>query len=231
MQISNRNNLTIAADDFGMNERANRNILFLVSMGKIDRVAVMTEGAFTEKELDELARSGVKLDIHLDLTSHTNSAEEVPCLFFRISGFLKDYLIGKYRTSQVSPQWEAQIEKFRGLFGKYPDGINSHEHVHFFPPFFKIITHLQEKYPIPYLRFGNRTILPNKSRISKLLSILRKIDLPRFQQSAFASSDHLISLDWIDNLDSFFNTLPMGTTEIVCHPHRAEEFVLIKDNF
>ena len=29
---------------------------------------------------------------------------------------------------------EEFAEKFKEIFGKNPDGINSHEHVHFFPP-------------------------------------------------------------------------------------------------
>lgn len=230
MEISNRKNLILAADDFGASERANRNILFLISMGKIDRVAIMTNGQMTEKEIGELSQSGVKLDIHLDLTSK-NNGEKTPIFHVRIGKFIWDYLFGKYASKKVELEWSEQIEKFKELFGKYPDGINSHEHIHFFPTFFKIILKLQEKYPIPYLRFATDSVLKAKSPVSLVLRTLRKISYKKFASSDFVSSNHLISLDWIENIEEFLDKPPMGSIEIVCHPHRAEEFVLTKDNF
>lgn len=231
MQISNRSNLILSADDFGSSERANRNILYLVSMGKIDRVAVMVHGTIYEQEIRELISSGVKLDIHLDLTSHINSSEHIPALHLRVGKFLWNYLRGQYTASKVRANWEAQIEKFHQLFGKYPDGINSHEHVHFFPSFFKVVLKIQETYPIPYLRFATDSILPTKNSTCKVLALLHRFNRRKFATSSFASSNHLISLDWIENLDTFLDNPPSGSVEIVCHPHRAEEFVLVKNNF
>lgn len=229
--ISNRKNIVVSADDFGLSARANRNILYLVSLGKIDRVAVMADGFITENEIRELVRSGVKLDIHLALRPSFADGKDGRSIAARIFNFLKDYLLGEYRTDEVSRGWKRQIEKFHALFGKYPDGINSHEHVHFFPPFFKLAIRLQEEYPIPYLRFGNESVRTQKNKTGFVLALLRKMDLGRFRASSFASSDHLASLDWITDLEAFLDNLGSGSTEIVCHPHRAEEFVLLKKNF
>lgn len=231
MQISNRRNLVMAADDFGISERANRNILFLISMGKIDRVAVLADGTVSENEIRELIRSGVKLDVHLELSSSAGADHKIPALHLRLGNFLLNYLSGTYRQAKVREDWQSQIEKFHSLFGKYPDGINSHEHVHFFPPFFRIILSLQEKYPIPYLRFASDSVLAKKSSIGRILALLRKLNLKRFEGSAFTTSNHLVSLDWIADIDGFLDDLETGTTEVVCHPQRAEEFVLIKNKF
>lgn len=231
MQISNRKNIIISADDFGMSERANRNILFLVSIGKIDRIAIMMSGSFSEKDLASITKSGVKLDIHLTLDSNTCADPKTPPLLSRSVKFLKNYMSGKYRRAVVAKKWEDQIKKFYEAIGKYPDGINSHEHVHFFPPFFKIVAELQNKFPIPYLRFGNKEILTQKNKVGKILKFLRNFNQTNFKKTAFTSSEKLVSLDWIQNLDGFLDNPPEGTIEIVCHPHRAEEFVLLKDNF
>ncbi|KKQ80371.1 MAG: hypothetical protein UT03_C0026G0009, partial [Candidatus Moranbacteria bacterium GW2011_GWD2_38_7] len=51
---SHRERLLIAADDFGISSRANRNILYLVSLGKINRVGVMTRGIISPREIEQL---------------------------------------------------------------------------------------------------------------------------------------------------------------------------------
>lgn len=231
MQISNRANMLISADDFGLNKRANHNILYLISLGKIDRVAVMMRGEISAQEALELINSGVKMDIHLDLTSRENKQTKGTNLFIRIFIFLKNYFRGTYNDKIVMENWENQIAEFKKLFGKYPDGINSHEHIHFFPPLFKLLPKIQQKYPIPFLRFGSEGILTEKNKTGLILSILHKANNNIFKNSSFVSSNHLVSLDWIKNLDLFLTTLETGTTEIVCHPHRAEEFVMLKNNF
>jgi predicted glycoside hydrolase/deacetylase ChbG (UPF0249 family) len=131
----------------------------------------------------------------------------------------------------VREDWEKQIEQFNETFGKYPDGINSHEHIHFFPPFFNIALDLQKKYTIPYIRFGNSIKMPRHTIISHILNILRIINKKKCGKDGCISSNFLVSLDWIKNVDTFMDSLPDGNIEIVCHPEVAEDFVKIKNYF
>ena len=230
--ISNRSNIIVAADDFGISERATRNILFLISLGKIDRVSVMINGVYNEKEISELIRSGVKIDIHLDIAFLQNDAQRKNVSsIYRLTHFCWNFILGKATSKKIKQEWTDQINKFHEVFGKYPDGINSHEHLHLFPPYFKIILSLQQQYSIPYVRLGSNDYKTYGSFNGMIISLLKHLNIKAFITSPSVSSEHLVSLDWIRNLKQFLSKLPDGKTEIVCHPEKAEEFVLMKEEF
>lgn len=231
LPISNRENFIVNADDFGINHRASRNILFLVSLGKIDRVSVMLDGEMSDKEILELLQSGVKIDIHLSANLHTRPGRNNTSTFWRVMLFVWHVCSRKITRKKMLLAWETQIHAFRERFGKNPDGINSHEHIHFYPPLFAAVLELQEKFTIPYVRFGFQEKNSYGTTIGFMLLILRKLNSKQFISSPAVSSHYLTSLDWIHDIKTFLEVLPEGQTEIVCHPERAQEFVLMKDEF
>lgn len=229
---SHRQRLIVTADDFGISQRANKNILYLISLGKINRTAIMTSGKISPEEIDELVHSGVKLDIHLDILHELDDQRKKrQSAVLRGFEFLGKILTGKISNEKVRADWENQINAFHELLGKYPDGLNSHEHVHLFPPFFKIAMELQDKYAIPYVRFGDSVFLRHNNIISHIMHYLRKINLRSCQEHGCVSSGSLVSLDWIKDIDAFLDNLPEGTIEIACHPELAEDFVKVKKYF
>lgn len=229
---SHRHRVYVNADDFGISPRANRNILYLISLGKIDRVSIMVHGNFSEKEIANLAKSGVKLDIHLDiLHQHHENRKKRQSAFLRLLEFMGKLITGKLTPRKTEKEWRDQIEKFKEIFGKNPDGINSHEHVHFFPPFFKVALKLENEYSIPYIRFGDSVSMLHHKTVAYILHCLKLINLKACRESDCVSSGSLVSLDWIINVDKFLDTLPEGTIEIACHPELAEDFVKIKKYF
>jgi predicted glycoside hydrolase/deacetylase ChbG (UPF0249 family) len=229
---SHRNRLIVNADDFGVSPRANRNILYLITLGKIDRVSVMAYGNFSDKEIKDLVRSSVKIDIHLDILHefHDERSKRQSAIV-RILGFLGKILSGKLSRKKVEADWRRQLEKFREIFGKNPDGVNSHEHVHFFPPFFKVALKLEAEYSIPYIRFGDSVSILHHKLVAYILHLLRMVNSNACLKSGCVSSGSLVSLDWISDVDKFLNKLPEGTVEIACHPELAEDFVKIKQYF
>jgi predicted glycoside hydrolase/deacetylase ChbG (UPF0249 family) len=229
---SHRSRLRVAADDFGVSPRANRNTLLLISLGKIDRVGIMSLGSISPKEVAQLVSSGVKLDIHLDILHefHTSRRKRTSALW-RSMEFVSKILMGKLSAKKVEKDWRRQIESFIEIFGKSPDGINSHEHVHFFPLFFRVATSLQQEYSIPYIRFGDSLSMPHHTIVSHILHWMRIFNKKYFFKSGSVSSQVLLSLDWIDDPDKFLDNLPEGVIEIACHPELAEDFVKIKKYF
>lgn len=231
-QESHRQRLIVTADDFGMSQRANQNILYLISLGKINRVGVMVNGKITKAEVDDLIRSGVKLDIHLDILHELgDQRKQRKSVFFRTFDFIVKIITRKISSSKVRKDWESQIIKFKEIIGKNPDGINSHEHVHFFPPFFKIAMKLKDEHSIPYVRFGDSFVARHNNFISRILHYLRKINMRSCQEHGCVSSGSLVSLDWIKDIDDFLNNPPEGTIEIICHPELANDFVKVKKFF
>ena len=224
----NRKKIILTADDFGKSGKANESILNLAKMGKLDRVSVMSEGVFTAREIEELKNAGVKIDIHLELDwqkkrrgrTRERTAKQVIV-------FLANYI----RRNRVKREWEKQIKKFREIFGRYPDGINSHEYVHFFPVYFKIALKLAGKHGVPFIRFGEDGFKGKRNSAHMILNHLRRWSKNNFVDSRIDSSDFFASIDWIGDINSFMRDLPEGKTEIACHPERKEEFKIVEKYF
>jgi predicted glycoside hydrolase/deacetylase ChbG (UPF0249 family) len=62
MSNETRKNLIISADDFGISRLADVNILRLAEEGKVDRVAVMMSPNLSDREVERLKNSNVKID-------------------------------------------------------------------------------------------------------------------------------------------------------------------------
>jgi predicted glycoside hydrolase/deacetylase ChbG (UPF0249 family) len=217
--------LSISADDFGKSKKANQNILELVKAGKIQRVSVLVDGLIKKSEPRELLGSKVKLDIHLVLPG-TDYKKEQNKVIRRTFVFLGRLIAGKTTLNKVEKSWERQIKKFKKIFGKKPQGLNSHEHVHFFPPYFKIALRLSKKYKIPHIRSASKKVINSGNKIGRVLTILNGIS-----KKSRTGYDYLTCLDWIGNFEKFSKNLPKGTIEIICHPERRDEYnKLIESN-
>lgn len=228
--MKNRNSIIFSLDDFGISQTANDAILELLKTGKIARVSVMMNGMISPAEVAGLLASKVELDIHLDLPRKlTRERKLKEGVLKRLLLFNLRYFFGENRPNKVARAWNADIQKFVRIFGKIPDGLSSHQYVHFHPSYFKIILRLGKKYGIKYLRYGKKGFLKSHpSRVCSILGFLRKLDDWLFSVAPMDSSDYMASLDWIENVSDFENALPSGTTEIICHPERTEEFEFMK---
>jgi predicted glycoside hydrolase/deacetylase ChbG (UPF0249 family) len=226
----NNSTIIISADDFGISKLANENILQLVRNGKIDRVEIMMSQNITAKHAAELLASGVKLDIHLHLATdnldlwQSSSRKLKSGTFKRVFIFLGNYFFGKNRPREIAKEWKNQIQEFRHVFQKSPDGISSHEHIHFFPSYFPLALKLAKDNNISYVRFGKHWI-KEKNPICFILNFLEKIDGLIFNKSEFESADLLVSFDWINNFNEFLKNCPDNKKiELVFHPEKANEF-------
>ncbi|MFA6177967.1 MAG: ChbG/HpnK family deacetylase [Candidatus Paceibacterota bacterium] len=223
-------NIIISADDFGISRLASENILKLVEQGKIDRVEVMMSKNITSALAERLLASKVKIDIHLHLAKneldfwqeHKRRIEDGAIL--RGIKFLAKYILGVTSTKNIKKEWEGQIEEFIRVFKKAPDGASSHEHIHFFPPYFSCILDLCRKFEVGYIRFGRKSSI-NYSAISKILNWLRKRNLNKFNKSKIDSADFMISFDWTNDLQLISSQYDKtASKEIVFHPEKVNEF-------
>lgn len=236
MEDNFRKNLIISADDFGISRLADVNILRLAEERKVDRVAVMMSPNLSDREVERLKNSNVKIDIHLHLIKDDSdywlgNRRLKEGAVKRIVAFVFNYLTGRAGEEKIALKWAIQIENFYEIFGKYPDGIGSHEYIHFFPPYFRAVLKLAKKYEVPYIRLGSgRYTCENK--VAKILNWLRRKNIAVFEKSGLETSQYMASLDWAEDINRIASMVPKeGMTELVCHPEREEEFEFMKKSF
>jgi predicted glycoside hydrolase/deacetylase ChbG (UPF0249 family) len=227
-----RERFIVTADDYGIRQTAEP-ILRLVHEGKVDRVAVLIHYVSAD-QAEALRATGVKIDLHLELIGLLKSGEkEHGNVLVRSVNFALRYLCGLVTPKKVEEEWQDQIERFQKLFGRVPDGLNSHEHLHAFPPFFRVFIGLAEKYRIPYVRYGKKgMLLPlHGALIGRMLSFFWKRTQTAYSQTNLTTSDYLVSLDWLPNFKTFSEQAPQGSIELVVHLEHEEDYRMILEHF
>jgi len=227
--MKKRKNIIISLDDFGIDTASNKLFLKLLETGKIDRIGIMPNGFITLEESQKLLTSKVALDIHLDMLDNIKPEREIKEGFLmRSLMFVFGYIIGTLSAKKIEKLWEKQLGDFQKIFGKFPDGINSHQHIHFFPPYFKKAIKLSKKHQIKFIRSGKeftREIHP----IPAILNTLRLVNINSNKKDSFSTSNIMTSFDWIRNFEKFEESLdPNKKIELIFHPERREEFEFLK---
>ncbi len=217
----------LTADDFGANIQANHAIFGLIALHKVDRVGVMIRGIFTPEDIVLLKNANIKIDIHLDIPLLHNTLKLHDSTLRRMWFFLFYLICGRISSQKISDEWESQIISFHKKFGAMPDGINSHEHTHFFPPYFRIACTLARRHHIPFIRCGSDGPLPRTTSISMILSILHMLNRRILRSFPMLSTTkHITSIDWLSKRD--LSSIPRNTeTELLFHPERPEEYEAI----
>ncbi|MDP2838264.1 MAG: ChbG/HpnK family deacetylase [Candidatus Moranbacteria bacterium] len=227
-----REHFIVTADDYGIRQTAEP-ILRLVHEGKIDRVAVLIHYVSVDQAKALLA-TGVKIDLHLELIGLLKSGEKVrESPLFRGINFFMRYVTGLLTAKKVEAEWRDQILRFQELFGRLPDGLNSHEHLHFFPAFAQVFIALAQEYRVVYIRFSRRGMLMGQDfiLIGKILTMLWHRTWQLYAGQPFQTSDYLVSLDWLSDFQAFSRTLPSGTVELVVHLEREEDYRIMLEHF
>ncbi|MFZ1720314.1 MAG: ChbG/HpnK family deacetylase [Candidatus Moraniibacteriota bacterium] len=222
-----RKKLIIVADDYGIRETS-KPILELAQKGVLDRVAVFSERV-TDEDMQSLFETGVAIDIHLELIHLLKTGyEDEGSAFIRGINFIFRRLVGIVHPKKVEAEWRRQIILFRDRFGRLPDGLNSHEHVHYFPEFFSVTVALAEEFGIPRVRLGQKGIIKGKKgRLTAgILSFCSRFDTKYFRTKNIASSQWVTSFDWFADQGAFLQAMETSLyseVEVVFHPERAEE--------
>jgi predicted glycoside hydrolase/deacetylase ChbG (UPF0249 family) len=230
--LIDRDRYIISADDYGLRDAA-ADILPLAQSGKLDRVAVMANRV-SVSDAAALARTGVAIDIHLELTRLVGTGEKVDDgVLNRGFSFLIRLFSGHLSPRAVGGEWDQQLERFEELFGRKPDGWNVHEHYHYFPIFFRVLAGFVERHGDGFVRFGRKGIFSgrNVTPTSLILSILRYFCLPAFVRHPAPTSDYMSSFDWFSGHEAeLFSGDPQGTIELAFHPERPEERIWIEEH-
>jgi predicted glycoside hydrolase/deacetylase ChbG (UPF0249 family) len=134
----------LCADDYGMAPGINRAIRSLIARGRLNATSVMTAarhaGGGEAAELAALNAGGRRalLGLHVTLTAPFKPltpgfAPLRAGAFPTHTAMLQLGLRRRLDRDALAREIAAQIERFAALFGRTPDYLDGHQHVHLFP--------------------------------------------------------------------------------------------------
>ena len=207
--------LIVNADDFGLTGGVSRGILRAHRLGLVTSTTVLANlSRQAELDAEAAVARGLGLGLHLNLTwgRPVSPAETVPSLVDAEGRFGRDQaaLRQRARPDDVRREGEAQIEAFTRRFGRAPTHLDSHHHVHRLPRVVDAV-----------LSVALAARLPVRSQDAGFRDDLRR--------NGIATTDHFVGEAegepyWTTaRLLNQLATLPVGLTELMCHPGLFEE--------
>ena len=135
--------LWLCADDYGMAPGVNRAIRTLIAHGRLNATSVMTAAAHLGHEADELARLNADtphalIGLHVTLTAPFKplSKHFAPLrhqAFPPLAELMRLAITRRLEREPFAAEIAAQLAAFRAAFGRLPDFIDGHQHVHLLP--------------------------------------------------------------------------------------------------
>ncbi len=153
--------LIINADDLGLWESVNEGIFQAARQGVVTSTSIMANGCAFKQAVERL-RDYPELDVGIHLTlvvekplsppdrirTLAGSDGRLPRTWVKLLGLLTWTRKG---LQDAERECRTQIERLLDA-GIYPSHLDSHQHVHFFPPLWKIVLQLAHEYNIPWVR-------------------------------------------------------------------------------
>ena len=228
--------IIINADDFGLHKSIDEGIINLIKHDKISDLSVMPSGDSFYRSKKKLKLNGItNVGVHLTLVGNEKSISKSN-LF--TNGANNDYrffeerknifltIIFNYKQSlyEIKKEFDAQIKEVLSS-GLKITHLDTHQHLHLFPPIGLILIDLAKKYSIRFIRiptinnFKNAKINLLVYGVVKIFSQILKrnannnkiqfISFTGFNESGILSKQKFYDL--ISNIKNKY-------TEIMCHP-------------
>ena len=133
----------LCADDYGISPGVNTAIRDLVMRGRLNATSVMVVApSFSRAEADALTRLNadtqrVAIGLHFTLTGPlrplTQYAPVADGAFLPLATTLRLAMQRRFDMAALTAEFRAQFEAFAVAFGRPPDFVDGHQHVHLFP--------------------------------------------------------------------------------------------------
>ena len=224
--------LIINADDFGYFEGVSRGILQAAKCGAITATGVLTNSPRWNAEAEVLRTiADIDVGVHLTLTSGRPVTNALPNIVekttgrFRFGklGIMSSLITGRMSPEAVGVEWDAQISRCEKA-GIPPVFLNSHEHIHMFPPLLSVVRRLAQKHQIEWIRWSSPEWLGEGSISAWMRNASLQIftwvnarpkTLPVPRLIGLRCSGRL-NLHWLRK--RLANLEPGAAYELMCHP-------------
>ncbi|OHX17109.1 cellobiose phosphorylase [Chromobacterium amazonense] len=217
--------LTLCADDFAQSGSISAGILQLIDAGRLSATSVLSQSPHWPELAGELKARADRIDVglHFNLT-HAFGAPAKP-----LSHWLMKSQLRQLSQPALRDEMLAQIDRFAEHFGRLPDFVDGHQHVHALPvirdALFDAIQHRWPEDKLPYLRAPDKLGHPGDNRLKSLIlrSVCTNFD-EQAQQRGFATTPWfggMYSLtpqaDFAGLMQSWLARSPNHAL-IMCHP-------------
>lgn len=209
--------LIINADDCNLTPGVTRGILESHDKGILTSTTLLINLPLEEgivRELKKRSKLGLGLHLNVTLASPVSAAEQISSLL-KTGGIFRrptDYQKELPSPKEVVVEYEAQIRLFENRFGRKPDHLDTHHHLHDHPLFFRALSAVARRWKLPIRR--SRIF-----QLSEFERMTRSLQTTDYLFGNLEARSH-----W--QKDSFLaavENLPEGTNEIGCHPAYCDE--------
>lgn len=228
-------NLIVNADDFGFSVGVTDGIVQAYQAGILTSTTLMTTMPDARRAV-EIARQhpGLGVGIHLCLTQGTPLAGmdgplcSPPGVFPpRVGQLIWRLMRNKSILRQIRREWESQIN-FAVSMGLQPTHLDSHKHIHHWPPLGEIAIDLARQFNIHHIRCVREQAIQGIPRPAigyRILSRMANGLAPHIGRAGLTTTDWFFGLAVTGRFSAdvwrlLLNHLPPGTGEVMVHPGR-----------
>ena len=235
-----RKTVAVCADDYGASEGVDAAILELARAGRLSAFTCLVNGArwptaaaaatMAMRDLPERIEVGLHLDFtegtpcSAELARHWPSLPSLPALMLRAA-------LGRLPLAAVRAEVRAQHAAFVDAFGRAPDFIDGHQHVHHLPGLRDVVLEFASACPLrPPLRATGRVCGPGHrikcalieaSGGRALMRELRRRGWPH--NVALLGVYDFGARDYRSLMRGWLASAPVRGALLLCHPARAAE--------
>lgn len=225
--------LIINADDFGLTPGINQGIVRAFQRGVLTSATLMANGlAWQEAVALAKANPGLGVGAHLTLTAlkPVLPPERVPSLVDRQGRFRRKFWRAPlWQIAQVKAEWRAQIARLVEA-GLTPTHLDSHHHVHLWPPLVDVAWQLAGEFGIPAIRALSPQGMEYMD-VDRWQRLLASRGWRRAQKAGAAAPHTVAGLEGVGYprafIECYLAQLEPGIHELFCHPGLAGDGKLV----
>jgi predicted glycoside hydrolase/deacetylase ChbG (UPF0249 family) len=239
--------ITLCADDYGIAPGVNHAIRDLIGKGRLNATSAMVVApSLTAAEAEALvtvAAGRAAIGLHITLTGAfaplTDYAPTQDGHFPEVGVVLMAALLRRLDGRRLAAEIEAQFAGFAKLFGRPPDFVDGHQHVHLFPRVRNAVLSAVTAYaPAAWVRqCGAVRPLPEQLGDPKgmLISSLSRIFRAQARRAGIATNPAFAGtytyregVDFARAFPGFLEGLPDGGL-VMCHPGLVDDELRRRD--
>jgi chitin disaccharide deacetylase len=234
----------LVADDYGISRAVNAAIRDLLARGSINATSVMVVASgFDDDEAAKLRplRAGAAIGLHLTLTAPFRPLSDGygptrQGAFLSLRDTFIASILRRLSAQALTAEIEAQVARFTAAFGRLPDFIDGHQHVHLFPGIdASLLFVARQSAPGAWVRQCGRASISLSDRKGVVLNMLSRRFRKRAQafgvrtNPAFAGTYGFHSdANFADLFPRFLDGLP-DEGVIMCHPGMVDAELVRND--